>query len=67
MVSSKNLENRADHEQLEIEAWQIQKFLKENSKFGANNVRIVPQKEVIVAQQINNHVEIRYEIIDRII
>lgn len=28
---------------------------------------IIPQKEVIVAQQINNHVEVRYEIVDRII
>jgi hypothetical protein len=61
MVSSKNLENRADHEQLEIEAWQIQKFLKENSKFGANNVRIVPQKEV--KQTISGEETIEFDLL----
>lgn len=29
--------------------------------------KIVPQKEVITAQQIDNHIEIRYEIVDRIV
>lgn len=38
-------EYRVDSEGPEIRAWQIQKHWNDNDKFGAKNVRIVPQKE----------------------